>query len=210
MNHQINSIIFDYGGVISLPQDEKTVGKICRLLKISKEILFSVYHQNRKDYDAGVLSAAEYWKNILILMGIKEIPDRKMKKLINLDIKSWQKINRDTVKFLSILKKHGYKLAILSNMTYDTLPIISKSYWIKPFDVKVFSCEEKETKPGEQIYKTVLARLGVSPENALFIDDMIINIEAAKKMGINTIQFINTEQLISDTGSLLNQDFTIK
>ncbi|HZZ76017.1 MAG TPA: HAD-IA family hydrolase, partial [Puia sp.] len=55
------------------------------------------------------------------------------------------------------------------------------------FDGIVISGEEKLIKPDKKIFEVMLNRYQLEAENALFIDDNINNILAAKVMGFETI-----------------------
>ena len=57
------------------------------------------------------------------------------------------------------------------------------------FDVVVVSCEIGCAKPDPRIYEICLSRLGVAADRALFVDDRTANIEAAAKLGIQTLHF---------------------
>jgi HAD superfamily hydrolase (TIGR01509 family) len=199
MNNCITNIVFDYGCVISLKQNEKRIDKICGVLRITKDQYRAVYQKTRNAYDAGLVSAAEYWHTILAGLGeVRRIPDSDLRKIVKNDCAGWLDINSDTIKLIKGLHKLDYRLAILSNMTIDTLVYLKKAAWIKYFSVRVFSCEEKTSKPDEKIYRSILSRLGEEPEKSLFIDDSRDNISAAKKVGLNTILYENHRQLINE------------
>jgi putative hydrolase of the HAD superfamily len=198
MKMKIKAIIFDYGGVITLPQDIRLVKKICRLLGVSIDELKEVYQKDRQDYDSGLITAEQYWAKVGARLDKNNLPEDAVEKLKYLDIKSWRVINNKTIKLIKKIKKAGFKLAVLSNMTYDTLPYVMKSGWIKYFDRTVFSCEEKICKPDFKIYGTVLERLSEKAEEVLFIDDSAGNIEAAVKLGINAIHYRNNGQLLKE------------
>jgi len=66
----------------------------------------------------------------------------------------------------------------------------------------VVSGEEKTRKPYSKIYKTTLERYDLSPERCLFIDDSLDNVNAAKDLKINALQFKNADQLKSDLKEL--------
>lgn len=59
-------------------------------------------------------------------------------------------------------------------------------------------------KPDLRIYQLALDRLVVKPEEAVFVDDFAHNIEAARAIGMEAIQFKNTPQTMVDLGQLLN------
>jgi putative hydrolase of the HAD superfamily len=53
-------------------------------------------------------------------------------------------------------------------------------------------------KPDPAIYLHTLEQLGTRPEETLFIDDKMVNIEAARKLGLPSIQFSTIENLRQD------------
>jgi putative hydrolase of the HAD superfamily len=80
--------------------------------------------------------------------------------------------------------------------------------WLAPFDQLTWSCELHIAKPDPTIYIHTCEKLGVRPEDALFLDDKIENIRGAEELGLHAIQFRNVEQLRQDlaTGKVL-QDY---
>ena len=54
----------------------------------------------------------------------------------------------------------------------------------------------KMRKPFPEFYELLLKRYNVKPEEALFIDDNLRNIKAAEKIGLNTIHYTTSEDLI--------------
>ena len=57
------------------------------------------------------------------------------------------------------------------------------------FDVYVTSAEVGVMKPEARIYQVMLERLGVSAPEAIFVDDFVENVEAARRLGMHTIHF---------------------
>lgn len=200
MNSNITTIIFDYGGVISLMQNITHVDAICDILNIDIQQYQSIYQLVREDYDAGIISAKDYWQKVASQIDVnKSISDSDLKEIIKHDVLGWSGINENTIGLIEILKKNKYKLAILSNMTFDTLQYLNnRSRWMDYFDIKVFSCEENVCKPHESIYLTTLKKLSADPMNTLFIDDSLINIEESIKQGINPIHYKNHQDLMTE------------
>ena len=64
--------------------------------------------------------------------------------------------------------------------------------FLKTFDGGVFSWKEKCMKPDPKIYEILLKRYKIVPEQALFFDDRLENVEGARKVGINGAVF-NTD-----------------
>jgi len=70
---------------------------------------------------------------------------------------------------------------------------IDQNYEI--FDYKVFSCEEGTAKPEPELYNILLNKVKVPAQQTLFIDDKIENIETAKNLNMNAVQYVNKDDL---------------
>jgi HAD superfamily hydrolase (TIGR01509 family) len=94
------------------------------------------------------------------------------------------------------LKQRGLLTAILSNMSDNVLGNIEREFaWIHRFDALVWSFRVGLAKPDPAIYRHILAELGTLPEETLFIDDKLPNVEAAREMGIQAIEYSSVERL---------------
>jgi epoxide hydrolase-like predicted phosphatase len=72
------------------------------------------------------------------------------------------------------------------------------------FDVVIFSAEVNLAKPDPRIYQLALTELDVRAEDAVFVDDFIENVEAARALGIHGVHFKNSQQARSDILAFLN------
>jgi len=189
----IKTIVYDYGGVISKKQNKELIHKMCKILNIPAQQFFSFYAKERKDYDSALIDAKTYWNRTIKLMD-RQIELKDMDKLIEFDIKSWLDMNKETIEYIQSIKDK-IRLAILSNITFEVLEEIKNLYWIHYFDTKIFSCEEKVSKPDNKIYNICLKKVKVEPQHILFIDDSKANLDAAQKMGINILKFTDCENM---------------
>lgn len=91
--------------------------------------------------------------------------------------------------------KEKYTMGLLS----DALPSIllfMEQYGISQyFDAQVISAHVGVVKPGPEMYRTVLGKLGANPEDCVFIDDRICNLEGALTAGIHAVQMARAEFL---------------
>jgi putative hydrolase of the HAD superfamily len=65
-------------------------------------------------------------------------------------------------------------------------------------DGGVISYEVKAIKPEPVIYQTLIDNYGINPTEAVFLDDLLINLEGAKPFGFHTIQVKNHEQTLEE------------
>jgi haloacid dehalogenase superfamily, subfamily IA, variant 3 with third motif having DD or ED len=89
------------------------------------------------------------------------------------------------VRLLPGLKKRGFRLYYLSNFPLDIFDEIKSGYYFfKHFDGGLISAEAKFSKPDIGIYRTLLEKYSLVPEECLFIDDTQINVKAAETIGM--------------------------
>lgn len=102
-----------------------------------------------------------------------------------------------TVEIFRKMKVSGfYKIYALTNWSIETFPIAQQRYdFLNWFDGVVVSGVEKYRKPFPKFYQILLDRYNVKPEEALFIDDNLRNVKAAKELGIDSICFSNADEL---------------
>lgn len=97
-----------------------------------------------------------------------------------------------TIPMIQDLKDKGYKVYYLSNWsawTYDLLQEAGKFDFLELMDGGVFSYDAGYMKPNEEIYKILLNKYKINPEEAVFFDDREENIEAANKLRIHGVHF---------------------
>lgn len=109
----------------------------------------------------------------------------------------------DAVNMIPELSK-VYKLAVVSDAWPSLENVFKKAQLRDYFSSFIISSIKGVTKPNELMYKTALEELNVSPEEAIFIDDSIINCDGAIKLGINS--FV----LCRDWRLYLHHKFTLR
>lgn len=193
MAETIKAIIFDFGGVISYPQNTIIKYRMMDILNLNYEEFTASYFKHRHPYDTGLLTGQQYWTRIGTDHAIN-IKAKDILKLIELDVKGWTKINTEMLTYILLLQNSSIKTAVLSNMTFDILNHIQAKYeWINDFDTCIFSCEHKVIKPDRRLYEICIKTLNIDPINCLFIDDTKENVTAAQELGIQAIEFFNEQ-----------------
>jgi putative hydrolase of the HAD superfamily len=202
------TIIFDYGCVISKPQNEKCILSITNKLGLKHPDEFKkLYSIHRKDIDSGMITLKEYWVRTLNEINLT-LSEDDMSWLIKEDIMSWADINEETIKLIKELKNKKYKLAILSNMVTETLDYLEKNTtFIGLFDYQFFSCNINMVKPNPEIYRYVLKQMKMEGQKCIFIDDLLINCEEAGKHGIYPIHYTGILHLKSELRKVINWDY---
>jgi len=190
---KVSSIVFDFGGVISKNQNVDIIKKMCHILNITINEFPFIYSRQRKDYDSGIIDAHTYWMKTVKLAG-KRVEETNIVKLIEYDIKSWLDVNEKMIEYIQSIRSK-VNLALLSNMTSDTLKEICNQYWFDFFTIKILSFEKKIVKPCPRIYDICLKELSREPEQVLFVDDSEENVNAAQQIGMNVIKFTDCKTM---------------
>jgi len=90
---------------------------------------------------------------------------------------------------LSRLKQEGYRLAVCSNAIRDSVQLmIHQSGLDEYFEFLVSNEDVSRPKPDPEIYVTAMARMGVSPEETLIVEDAPHGVEAARRSGAHVCQ----------------------
>ena len=71
------------------------------------------------------------------------------------------------------------------------------------FDFVIASSEQNVRKPDPAFYHLALKEAKVDPEEAVFLDDLGINLKPAKTLGMHTIKVVNSQDALKELNSLL-------
>jgi putative hydrolase of the HAD superfamily len=90
----------------------------------------------------------------------------------------------------TLANKTSYSIYCLTNMSMEIFKYLKNKYtfWDN-FKGIVVSADIKLVKPDPKIYGYLLNKFNLIPKETVFIDDLLDNVVAARKMGIVGIQF---------------------
>lgn len=107
--------------------------------------------------------------------------------------------NDELFAFMRTLHGRGYRMAILTNNVREWEPLWRSMLPIDElFELVVDSGFEGVRKPDARIYEVTLDRLGVSAGATLFVDDMEVNCDAARALGMQAVWFRSNAQAIAE------------
>lgn len=197
----IKAIIFDFGRVISAPKPPSLFRDYEEELGLAPGALNRIMFGSDawEKVLVGHITADDYWCEIGPALGLRtsdEIDSFRRRYFAD------EAINAGVLDLIRQL--HGrYKLAVLSN----SLPGLARwlAGWeiLDLFDVVICSGDEGLAKPDPAIFELTLTRLGMAPEEAVFIDDNPAHVETAQALGLRGIHFTTAEALASELDNLL-------
>ena len=108
-----------------------------------------------------------------------------------------------TVAILRELKAQGTPLYALTNWSHETYPVALELFdFMGWFSGVVVSGQEKLIKPDPRIYRLLLQRYGLAPEETVYIDDIARNAHAATALGMHGLHFTSPAALRRDLTAL--------
>jgi putative hydrolase of the HAD superfamily len=184
--------------VLSSSPDPAAHAELLRITGMSNDRFEPLYWADRHAYDEGKFTGLAFWHKFLLDAGLN-LPPATVEELNLWDARQWTTENPVMLAWQQKLKDRGFLTGILSNMGDNVLANIERTFdWPRRFDVLVWSFQLRMAKPDPAIYRHVLKELGTQPEETLFVDDRLINVEAAQALGIKAVQFSTVERLRSD------------
>ncbi|MCR4625966.1 MAG: HAD family phosphatase [Lachnospiraceae bacterium] len=199
----IKNIIFDIGNVLSAFRWEGFLAD----KGFDKEMIdrignASVRTEAWYEFDKGVYSDEE-----VVELFVKNDPEiaAEIHKAFDF-VEGMVELYPYTMDWLKSYKDAGFKVYYLSNFSYKAETQCPKSLsFIPMMDGGILSYRVKMTKPDPKIYELLLSNYGLKAEECIFIDDTLRNVEAAEKLGIHGVRFLNQEDAASKVSMIIEK-----
>jgi epoxide hydrolase-like predicted phosphatase len=200
----INAIIWDLGGVLVRTSDYASRDALAARHGMERAALEELVYGEESGHQAqlGLIDVQQHWENVRTALGI---PFEDVETFRG---HFWRgdQLDGELVDFIRSLKGK-YRTGLLSNAFSNLRQVIQETWHIEDaFDAIVISAEEGLIKPDPRIYQVALDRLGVKPREAVFIDDMLQNVEGARRMEMHAIHFRSPEQARREVSMLIDED----
>ena len=199
---EIQAVIWDLGGVIVRTHDRGGRARWENRLGLRPGQLEQIVFECETAGQAyvGRAHVDDVWRAVTDQLGV---PEDERQAIVQ-DFWSGDRVDFQLVDFIRSLRPR-HKTALLSNAWSDLRGFLKDQWKIADaFDHITISAEVGLAKPDPRIYKLPLEGLGISPPQAVFVDDFKINILAAQGAGLRTIHFRNARQTIDDLEKMLS------
>ncbi|EKD66779.1 MAG: hypothetical protein ACD_49C00009G0004 [uncultured bacterium (gcode 4)] len=193
MNKKISTVIFDYWWVISEKWELLSFLKHIEE-KYQKELNDDIRLGWKPFWDSACIWSISSWDFWNYWSKYLEVDSKiLLEEAIELD-----GFREDVYEFAKNLKK-DFRLGIITNMIQNWFETVVTTYKLcEVFDIMVTSYETGSVKPKIEIFEYAMKKIGVEPEECVFIDDRETNIIAAKAFWMKVIQFKDLESLKKD------------
>lgn len=184
---KIDTVVFDVGNVLLSWKAQELLDRIVPErpdlhAELAERVFRSPYWSMR---DRGSATVEE----VITAMSLR-VPE--LKPYIRHIMKEWIDLPAipEGVETLKRCKEHGMKLYALTNYADKEFAYACEQHdFFKLFDGFLVSGREHTIKPGLDIYRLLISRFGLDPERSLFIDDSLMNIEAALESGLQALHY---------------------
>jgi putative hydrolase of the HAD superfamily len=207
----IRALISDFGGVLTTPL---TAGFVAYQQEagVSLEELGMAMHRATERYgehplyslERGEISEAEFAARLG-----RELGDgfdlERLRRLY------FERIDPNTpmIEYVAELRRRGLRTALLTNNVREWEPLWRAKLpeLDEIFEVVVDSAFVGMRKPEPRIYELTLERLGggLTPADCAFVDDLEVNCEAARELGMTAVRFEHAEQAIAELEAVLGR-----
>ena len=195
------ALIFDLGGVLIDYDGQATLQAVWKLCDCSLTRLETIVREVDRPFGLGQLNSAHLYAILQKQAGVTA-----PYQAVATAFCSRQQRNERGLAFARRLHEEpDVSIGIISN----TNPI--HAAWLyahipefESFSPVLLSHEIGFLKPDPPIYRLALERVGCEAEESIFIDDRQVNVDAAKKVGMNAILYQDRESTISAVRGLLN------
>jgi glucose-1-phosphatase len=191
----IRAIIFDIGRVLVRVDIHRVQVGLTKGLSLTPEELWSAIEKDPRwcDWQEGRMSARDWHLNLCQRLGIALDFDH-FTKVWNSALDP-NPIHPDTL-FERLSK--SYRLGLLSNTDPIHVAHLETSYSFFryfPKPVRIYSCSVGASKPGPFVFREALRACKVRAEQAVYIDDIAANADAARALGCSAIHYLSPDQL---------------
>ncbi len=201
MQKNINTIIFDLGGVLIDWSPEYVYLKEFRGDRDKMDWFLNTIC----DWDWNMNQDAGYSIEQATKDRIAMFPEHE--DLIKMYYGRWEEMlgyaHEGTLDILkSLAANSNYSVYALTNWSGETWPkAIAKFPWLQLFEGILVSGDEGMRKPYAEIYELMLSRYSINPNEAVFIDDSLNNIKGCEAVGISGIHFKDSNTLAEELKS---------
>ena len=197
----IRAVVFDIGGVLEITPRTGWVEKWEARLHLKPGELDERLMDVWRDGSSSTISEEEVEKSIGEIMGM----DQEQVEALMADL--WEEylgeLNVELAAYFSSLRPR-YQTAMLSNSFVGARRREQERYhFAEMTDLIIYSHEEGIAKPERRIFELTCERLGVQPEEVIFLDDVEPNVAVARACGIQAILFRETKEAIADIQACL-------
>ncbi|MGD0611057.1 MAG: HAD family phosphatase [Anaerolineales bacterium] len=190
----------DFGGVLVRTVDRAPRTQLAASLGLSTRDMEQIVFESPSAIQAavGAISEEQHWKNVIEAL---KLPESKLPRVHEEFFRGdfWDETLFDFVRGL----RKTIRTGLISNAWTGLRAVIVKHRFEDAFDTMIISAEVQVAKPDARIYQLALEKLELAAGEAVFVDDVPSNVEAARAVGMQAIQFTQSQEVMEEIRQLL-------
>jgi putative hydrolase of the HAD superfamily len=196
----IRTVFIDFGGVIMRTEDKGPRARQAERLGMTSRDLEKIVFESESSLraSAGEILEEAHWQAVARVLGVSR-PEAN--KIID-EFFSGDRADAALLDFLRSLRPER-KVGLISNAWSGLRAFITSQKFEEVFDEMIISAEVGVGKPDPRIYRLALKKLGAQPDESVFLDDVLVNVEAARSVGMSAIHFTQPEKALEELKQLL-------
>lgn len=198
----IKAVLFDFGGVLTETGKRGYIsGVIADIFGVPPETIdITDIHG---DLRRGKIDEAEFFAAINRRYGS---PQKQLTKEEFVTRTEIVKLSPGVIELARKLRGKGITTGILSNVFAINARRLRERGYYEGFFPLILSCDVGRAKPDKEIYDAAIAKLGVKPEEILFVDDQEKCTVPAEAMGMRVVLAESPEQIVRDVKAIMKQE----
>ena len=192
----IKNVVLDMGNVLLSFDPHMILDKVCEN-EAEKKLIFQNLFESEEWImgDRGEITNEQRYD--LVKKRIPESMHEKLKECVS----HWDIFMEPIAgakEFIRQCKEQGMKVYVLSNACNKFYEYFPKHYDMDIFDGIMVSSKVRLIKPDVRIYELLCSTYGLTPQECLFIDDKLENVEAARRVGLHAVLFEGDYEAIKE------------
>ncbi len=188
----VRNIIFDISGILISSDEKDTINYYSKKLNISLGNVKGAHSKYMDSYERGELTDEEFKNLFFGELGVEVDPDYWDVKL------SFKKKFDEVFRFVNDLRRK-YPVYFISNEGKGYWKAVEQKFKITEIFIGgTLSFQARVRKPDARIFKMLITRNELIPEECVFIDDSERNLSGAEKFGMKSLHYLDLEQLKED------------
>jgi epoxide hydrolase-like predicted phosphatase len=188
------AVLFDFGGVLTTSVWD-SFAAFCRSEGLDDDAVKNLFRtdpeamQELRELETGAITEQEFERRFGLRLGLED-PDHLIDSMF-----SGMRPDPQMVAAVKELRAAGVLTGLLSN-SWSTAHY-DRQLLEELFDAAVISAEVGMHKPQPEIYRLAAERLGVKPEECIFVDDLRENCEGAEAVGMTVVRHRDAPETIA-------------
>jgi len=193
----MKTIFFDFGNVIASFDHRRATRRVARRSDLTEaEILAAIYDGALEDnFEAGRVTVDEFTRRSMIAIGYRGTSDDFAREFADIFT-----ANDEIVGLLPRLAEQGLRLVLASNTNKLHFEFFRVKFAapLRHFHALGVSFEAGARKPQPDFFAHCQRLAGCKPSEALFVDDVQLNVEGARAFGWDAVQYTDYRALAAD------------